>query len=232
MDFFADKAEGIFQVAAGCLECVGVDGQRCAEDDKGGTIGRAGDGLLKGKSTYRLDWDFHSADDFPQLVQRARHPLTPGGDSPAFVVTDVMDNEVAAKLFELAGSLHHALAAQVVPHDGCPEILARLDDAFDGFLVCPCHDDDMGGSGLGHHLGFQVATVHGFEVGDDGDAGEGFAEFADAVEPFGQDQGCASFKPVDPGTECHGSGFERFVDVGKVKGDLDDGFHSGEVLGS
>ncbi len=154
-----------------------------------------------------------------------------GGDAAAFVVADVVDDEVAAEVFEFAGGGDHVGAGHVIAHDLDAEVAAGLDDAFDGFGVGACHDDDVGGTGFGHHFCFEVATVHGFEVGDDGDAREGIAEGADPVEAFGEEEGCACFEPVDPGAEGHAGGFEGFVDAGEVEGDLDDGIHGGGEWG-
>ena len=79
-------------------------------------------------------------------------------------------------------------------------------------VVGHTHDDDVVGAGLEHHLGFESGAVHCFEVGDDGMVGEGLAHGADAVEAFGEDQGCAGFKPVDAGAYGCAGHVEGFVD--------------------
>jgi AraC-like DNA-binding protein len=87
------------------------------------------------------------------------------------------------------------------------------------------HHDDVGGAGFGHHLGLEVAAVHGLKIGDDGRVRKGGAEGADAVESLGEDERGAGLEPVDAGPQGEGGGLEGFVDVGEVEGDLNDGFH-------
>ena len=87
----------------------------------------------------------------------------------------------------------------------------------------------LGGAGLGHHLGFEVTAVHGFEIGDNRRVRKSFAQRADAVEAFGEDQRGARFEPVDPGAEGECGGVEGFIDGGEVEGNLNDGSHGMKV---
>src|SRR5690554_2120060 len=45
------------------------------------------------------------------------------------------------------------------------------------------------------------------------------------MQAFRQDQRRTGLKPIHPGAHGHGSRFQRFVYVGKVKGNLYNGFH-------
>lgn len=230
VDGLTDKAERGFQVAIRGLKGVSVDRERRSEDDERGAVLGALDGLLQGEAADGLYGDFDGVDDLAELVEGAGHAMAGGGDSAAFVVANVVDDVVAAKVFEPFGTGDHVLADHVVAHDLAAEVGAGFDDALDRFGMGAGHDDDVGGAGFGHHFGFEVATVHGLQIGDDGDLGEGLAQGADTVEAFGEDEGCASFEPIDTGAEGEGGGFEGFVDVGEVEGDLDDGFHGGGLL--
>ena len=227
----ADFAEDGFDIAAGGAEGVAIDGEGGTDDDEGSAVERALDGLFEGEPADGLDGDGDGGNDLAELVEGAGHAVACGGDAAAFVVADVVDDEVAAEVLEFAGSGDHVWAGHVVAHDLDAEVAAGFDDAFDGFGVGAGHDDDVGGTGFGHHFCFEVATVHGFEVCDDGDAWEGVAEGADPVEPFGEEEGSTGFEPIDAGAEGHAGGFEGFVDAGEVEGDLDDGLHGEESVG-
>ena len=138
-----------------------------------------------------------------------------------------MNDVVAAEVFEELRAIDHGLADHVVAHDLATEVSASLNDALDRFRVGAGHHDDVGGARLGHHLGFEVATVHRLQVSDDGRVWKRFPQGADAVQPFGENEWRASLQPIDPGTHGQRGGFEGFIDVGEVEGDLDNGFHGG-----
>lgn len=224
-DAAADFAEGRFDGSVGGAEGIAVDGEGGSDHDERGTVLWALHGLFEREATDCLDGDGDCGDHFAELVERAGHAVAGCGDAAAFVVSGVMDDEVAAEVFQFAGSRHHVRAGHVVAHDLDTEIVTGLDDALDGFRVGAGHHDDVGGSGFGHHFRFEVAPVHGFEVGYDGDAWESAAECADPVESFCEEKGSACFQPVDASAQGHGCGFEGFVDIGEVERDLDDGFH-------
>ena len=109
-----------------------------------------------------MDGNGDGLDDFAKFVERIGHALSSGGDAASFVVADVMDDVVAAEVFELFGAVDHVGAAEVVAHDFDSVVLSGPHDAFDRFLVCACHDDDVSGAGFGHHFGFEIAAVHCF----------------------------------------------------------------------
>ncbi len=46
------------------------------------------------------------------------------------------------------------------------------------------------------------------------------------MQAFGEDERRAGLQPVHSSAHRQGGGFERFVDVGEVEGDLNDGFHT------
>lgn len=143
------------------------------------------DGLFEAESADGLNGDGDRVDDLAELIEWAGHALTSGGDAAAFIIADVMDDVVAAKVFEEFSTDDHVLADHVIAHDLAAEVSSGFDDTSDGFGVGTGHDDDVGSAGFGHHFGFEIATVHGFEVGYDGNLGEGLAKSTDAVETFG-----------------------------------------------
>ena len=138
----------------------------------------------------------------------------------------MVDDVVATERLEAACVVDLVGAAQVVAHDLDVLVAGRLDDALDGFLVGARHHHHVRRAGPGHHLGFQVAAIHGLEIGYDRRAGEALAKGAHAVEPFGEDQRRAGFQPIDSGAERSLCCDDGFVDVCEVEGDLDDGSHS------
>ena len=102
VDAVADQPQRAFEVAAGGLERVGVDRQRRAEhDQRRAVLGRA-DRLLERQPADGLHGDAHRLHHFAELVERAGHALAAGGDAAALVVADVVDDEVAAEVFEPA----------------------------------------------------------------------------------------------------------------------------------
>ena len=71
-----------------------------------------------------------------------------------------MNHIVAPEIFEKLGTLDHALAHHVITHHLAAKISACFDHTFDRLRVRPGHHHHVGGTGLGHHLGFEVTTVH------------------------------------------------------------------------
>lgn len=185
--------------------------------------------MFQAEAADGLDGDADGFHDFAELVERAGHALTAGGNAAALIVADVVDDVVAAEIFEAPRPVDHVLAGHVVAHDFDAEIAAGLDDAFDGFIMRAGHDDDVSGTGFSHHFGFEIAAVHGFEVGDDGNAGEVLTQRANAVETFGKDERSAGFQPVHAGAQGGGGGGEGFVDVCQVERDLNDGLHGMKI---
>src|SRR5438552_14778033 len=76
----ADQTQGGFEVAAGGLEGVGVDGQRGTEDDQRGAVFGSVDGFFQAQPPYRLHRDLHGGDDLSKLIQRAGLSAASGFD--------------------------------------------------------------------------------------------------------------------------------------------------------
>lgn len=183
------------------------------------------DGLFEGESPNGLHWDGDGFDNFAELIERVGHALTGGGDAASFVVADVVDDVVAAEIFEEFCSCDHVGAAEVVAHDFDSVVYSGLDDTLDCFFMRARHDDDVRGSAFGHHLGFEVAAIHCLQVGDDRSVGKGLPEFANAMKSFGEDERSASLKPIDASAHREGGCFKGFVDVSEIERDLNNWPH-------
>ena len=108
----------------------------------------------------------------------------------------MVDDEIAAQIFAELGAGDHVGAAEVITHDLGAVVTAGLYDDLEGLFVGAGHHYHVGGSGLGHHLRFEVAAVHRLQVGHDRDVREGLAQGADAMETLGQDERSARFEPI------------------------------------
>ena len=188
MDLLADEAQGGLEVARGGLEGVGIDRERSAEDDERGAVFRATYRLFEGEATDGLDGYVDCLNDFAELVHRAGHAETAGGDTAAFIVADMVDDEIAAQVFAELGAGDHVGAAEVIAHDLDAMVTAGLHDYLKGFFVGTGHHHHVGGASLRHHFCFKVAAIHRFQVGHDRDVREGLTQGADAVETLGQDE--------------------------------------------
>ena len=139
-----------------------------------------------------------------------------------------MDDVVAAEILEPLGPGDHVGADHVVAHHLAAEISACLHHALDRLLMGPGHHDHVGGAGLGHHLGLQIAAVHRLEIGHDRHVGKRGSQRPHTVQAFGENQRRARLQPVDAGTQCQGRCLEGFVDIRQVKRNLHDWFHATE----
>ncbi len=72
VDFVADAAQDRFQVAAGLLKAVGIDGQWSADDDQRRAVGRRLNGLVDRQTTDSLYGNLHRVDNFAKLIQGCR----------------------------------------------------------------------------------------------------------------------------------------------------------------
>ena len=230
MDCLADHSERSFQVTIGGLEGVGIDRQRGAEHDQRGTVSRTGDCLFEREPAHRLHRHLHGSDHLAQLVERAGHPVAGRSDAAAFVVADVMDHVVAAEILQPLGPGDHVGADHVVAHHLAAQISAGLHHALDRLLMGPGHHDHVGGAGLGHHFGLQIAAVHRLEISHDRHVGKRGSQRPHAVQALGEDQRRARLQPVDAGTQCQGRRLEGFVDVGEIERNLDDWLHDRRSL--
>ena len=129
----------------------------------------------------------------------------------------MVDDEIAAQIFQPPGASHHIFASQVVAHHLHAEIAARLHDAADRLLVSPGHDHDVRRAGLGHHLGFQVAAIHRFQVGDDRRLRKSLAQCPHAVHALGDNQRRSGLQPVNARTQRHLGRGNCFVDRDNIQ---------------
>ena len=163
-----------------------------------------------------MDGDIDSLDDFAELIHRAGHAESASSDAPAFVVADVVDDEIAAQVFAELGAGDHVGAAEVITHDLDAMVASGLHNDLQGFFVGAGHHHHVGGAGLGHHLRLKVAAVHRLKVGHDWDVRESLTQGADAVEAFGQNKRRACFEPIHARSHGHRRRFEGLVDIREV----------------
>src|SRR5690606_4695455 len=136
--------------------------------------------------------------------------------SSSFIVSNMVDDIITSEIFQSPGTSNHIMTAQVIPHDFHSKILPCLNYAFDALFMCTRHDNHVGGTRFSHHFCFQVASVHGFQIGHDGSVRKCLSEFAYTVQPLCQDQRSAGFKPVNSSPHGHSRSLEGFFDVGQV----------------
>ena len=147
------------------------------------------------------------------------------GDTAAFIIANVVNDEVAAQILKPSRAGDHVVASQVVAHHFDAEVAAGLHNAADRFLVGPGHHHDMRGASLGHQLGFQVAAVHGFQVGHDGRLRKPLSQGANAVHAFGDNQRRTGLQPVDASAQCHLGSGNGFLNRDNIQRDLNDRMH-------
>ena len=164
----------------------------------------------------------HGRDHRVEFVHRAE-----ALDHAALVEADVVNHHVDAERRQPLRVGDAVVGAEVVAHHLAVEVAARVDDAADRRLVRASHDDHEARAGLGHHLRFEIAAVHRLQVGDDRMIRKLLVERLDGVEAFGEQQRRARFQPVDAGVDRDLRGLERFVEIGEVERDLDDGIQRG-----
>jgi len=225
MHGLADESQGSFEIAVGGAKGVGVNGERGTQYDQRSPVGRAFHRLFQGEASDGLNRYRYGIDDFAELVEGIWHSIAPGGDSPAFVISDMVDDEVATEILESSGRRHHIRSGQIISHDLDPEIPSRLDHTFDCLFVRAFHYHHMSGSCPGHHFGFEIAAVHRFQIRHNGDTGEALPESPHPAKSLGEDEGGSGFQPVDPGAQGNSRRFECFTEIGKIQGNLDDRFH-------
>ena len=82
----------------------------------------------------------------------------------------------------------------------------------------------MGCPGLGHHFGFEVASVHCLQVGYDGSIRKVLPEGTDGIQSMRQEEGGSCLQPVHSSAESHGRSFNSLVEIYEIEGNLDSGF--------
>jgi hypothetical protein len=232
MNRIANLFQLVVEIAVGRPECRSINDERRTDDYQRCTASCALNRLIDGQAANGLDRNRDGSDDAIQLVERAEP-----ADHPTLVEADVMDDDIHAEALEPLRALDPVVGAEIVSHHLDVEIAACVDDAADGGLVRAAHDDDEVGAGLRHHLRLEIAAVHRLQISNDGMVRKTGTQFLDGVEPFGQEQGRAGFKPVDSGLDADRGGLDRFVHVDEIQRELDDGvflfleFHEVNVRG-
>jgi len=131
----------------------------------------------------------------------------------AHVETNVMNDVIAAEVFELFCTRDGIGHGHVVAHHFRAEIASGFHYQFDSFLMRLTHNYHHASASFGHHFGLEPTAVHGFQVGNDGYLRIAGAQLTNAAHPFGNDQGRADLKPIDSGADRHIGGTNRFSEV-------------------
>ncbi len=160
MNCFADHTEGAFEITIGGFEGVGINREWRTQDNEWCSVLGALDGLFEAESADCLNGDFHGIRHFAELIERAGHPVPGGGDAAALIVADVVDHIVTAEVFEKPRSLDHVGADHIVAHHFASKIGTGLDDTLDRLGMGSGHDNNVGGTSLCHHFGFEISAVH------------------------------------------------------------------------
>jgi hypothetical protein len=101
----ADQSRS-FQIAAGCLERVGVDRQGSTEHDQRRSINGALNRLLEAQPADGLNRNADCLAYGAKFVERARHPLASCGDAAAFIITNMVNDNVTAQILQPSGRRH------------------------------------------------------------------------------------------------------------------------------
>lgn len=134
---------------------------------------------------------------------------------------------------DLDGALGHPVAplqAHQVHGDARVIATGGLDALADGGVGGDGKDVNNVCAGLGGGLCLNAAGVHDFHVGEDGGRWELAPKRTDRVEAFALDEGRARFEPLDAARDGLSRDAERLVEVDKIKGKLEDGFHAPTAL--
>jgi hypothetical protein len=214
------------KIAIGGFERIRIDRQRRTKNHQRCAEPRTCNRLLEAEPSNSLHRHFHRFHDFAELIQRAGHAMSGGSNAATLVVPDMVDNVIAAEIFQKFGARDHVGTDHVVAHYLAAEIRAGFYHALDRLRMRPRHHDHMRGSRLGHHLGFEIATIHCLEISDNGHGGKRFAQGAHAVQTLGKDErgariasvavAIASFRSVRSREICT-IGFMRPDDTMKFK---------------
>ena len=127
-----------------------------------------------------------------------------------------------AEVLHPARARHPIVGREVVAHHLDPEVASGLDDAADRRLVRTPHHHDLVGAGLGHHLGLEVAAVHGLQVGDDRVIRKPRPQRLDRAQAVSQEERRAGFEPVHAGRDADVRGREGLLQRCQIQRELDD----------
>ena len=106
VDSRANQAQLFLQVIRRGLEGIGFDRERRPKDNQGRAILGRTNRLFDRKTTYGLNGYLDCGDHLSQLVQRTRRRFPGGEESAPLVITDVMDDKIAAEFLQPAGSIN------------------------------------------------------------------------------------------------------------------------------
>ena len=99
VDSRADFAEHASEISRGRLKGIGINRERCSENNKRSAILWRSDSLCDGQATDSLNGNLDRCNNVAQLIERAGARLSRGNESAALIVSNVMDHKVAAEIF-------------------------------------------------------------------------------------------------------------------------------------
>jgi hypothetical protein len=101
--FLTDQGKSALDVAGGGTEGIGVDDQGGTQHNERRPVFRRADGLFEGEPAHRLNRHVHRFDDLAELIQWARCRFSAPCIAASLVIADVVDDVVAAQVFEESG---------------------------------------------------------------------------------------------------------------------------------
>ena len=204
MNPIANQTELVFEIAWVTAN------EGSAENNQARSEFGSADRLFGRKTANRLDGHLHRRDDFSQLIERTGIWVTHCGKAAAFIVADMVNDEIAAKILQPFCGCDPVFGSDIVTHDLHTQILCGVHHGLDGLWMSTLHDYDMGCARACCDLSLKPAAIHAFEIGHDGNAGKLSAQSTDAVHSFRNDEGSTCLQPVDSCTDGKPRGFESF----------------------
>ena len=98
MDLLTDEAKFIFQVARCSFERIGVNCEGSTQNNERSAIFGCTDGLLNRETTNGLNRYLDSSDNLAQLIERAWALLSRRRETSTLIVTNMMNDEIAAEI--------------------------------------------------------------------------------------------------------------------------------------
>src|ERR1700733_12148608 len=117
MNLVANQTELVFEIARVAAN------EGSAQNDQARSEFGGADRLLNGKTAYRLDRHFHGGNDLSQLIERAGIWLPHRRKATAFVVADVVDDEIATKILQPFCGCDPIIGTEIITHNLHTEIL-------------------------------------------------------------------------------------------------------------
>ena len=175
---------------------------------------RAGDGLLDGEATDRLDRDGAVGDDGRKVSERRQAEFAVGAP---VIVPDVMQDHPDAEALEPPGLGSVVVGAHVVAHDQGAPLGGGLADGLNCRVMGTAHDNNGVRARVDVEQGLAVAAVHDLEIGDERVAGVFAAEGAHRLGSHREGEWSPDLQPVGTGLDGDRSHPECVLDRREIE---------------